>query len=37
MDVNANGNVNIDTQNPKYVFYVNLPIREIIKKDAYEY
>jgi hypothetical protein len=37
MNANANGNVQIDTQNPKYVFYFNLPIHEIIKKDTYEY
>ena len=37
MENNANGNVQLDTRNPKGVFYVNLAIKEIIKKDNHEY
>ena len=37
MEKNANGNVQLDTRNPKGVFYVNLAIKEIIKKDSHEY
>lgn len=37
MEANANGNVTLDVRNPKGVFYVNLAIKEIIKKDTHEY
>ena len=37
MDMNANGNVHFDKNAPKFLFYVNLQIKEIIKKDTYEY
>jgi hypothetical protein len=37
MEKNANGNVELDTRNPKGVFYANLAIKEIIKKEKHEY
>jgi hypothetical protein len=37
MENNANGNVQLDKRNPKGLFYVNLAIKEIIKKDNHEY
>lgn len=37
MDGNSDGNVMFDKTNPKFSFYVNLAIQQIIKRDAYEY
>ncbi len=37
MDMNADGNVFFSNEDTKFVFFVNLAIKEVIKKEEHEY